>query len=300
MARRVRPLWMSVPRQVRARVRRWRAQGETVAFVPTMGALHAGHLALIARARRAADRVIVSLFVNPLQFDNPKDLRTYPRDLRGDRQRLAGAHVDLVFAPRAEAFYAPGHSTRVVVEGLDRVLEGAHRKGHFTGVATVVTKLLHVALPDQLWLGQKDAQQVAVLERMVKDLDFAVTVRVGATVREKDGLAMSSRNARLTAVERAQAPLLHAALRAGARGVAHRERTHASRTPSGLVRAAERTMRGVLARAPLARVDYATLVDPRTFESPGTDARRGLLVIAARFPSARLIDNLSVRLGGAR
>lgn len=290
MARRVRPLWTSVPHRVRARVRGWRARGETVAFVPTMGALHTGHLALIARARRAADRVVVSVFVNPLQFDDPKDLRSYPRDLRGDRQRLTGAHVDLVFAPRAEAFYAPGHATRVMVEGLDRVLEGAHRKGHFTGVATVVTKLLHVALPDQMWLGQKDAQQVAVLARMVKDLDFAVTVRVGATVREKDGLAMSSRNVRLTAAERAQAPLLYEALRAGARGLAQRERA----------RAAERAMRRVLAGAKLARVDYATLVDPRTFEAPARDARRGLLVVAARFPSARLIDNLPVRLGGAR
>jgi len=282
-----------VPRQVRARVRRWRARGKSVAFVPTMGALHAGHLALIARARRAADRVVVSLFVNPLQFDNVNDLKAYPRDFTRDLGILSGAKVDLVFAPRADVFYAKDHATRVVVEGLDRVLEGAHRKGHFTGVATVVTKLLHVVEPDQLWLGQKDAQQVAVLKRMVRDLDLPVAVRVGATVREKDGLAMSSRNARLSADERAQAPALYAALRAGAQRL-----LHPGRAPA--VHVAELAMHVVLARAKLLRVDYATLVDPRTFSAPGRDVRRGLLVVAARFPSARLIDNLPVRLGGAR
>lgn len=289
MARRATAAFLKAPRPVRARVRDWRARGETIAFVPTMGALHDGHLELIARARRAADRVVVSVFVNPLQFDRPEDLRRYPRDPARDRLLLAKAGVDLVFAPGAAALYPAGHATRVVVGGLDSVLEGRHRKGHFTGVATVVTKLLHVVEPDQLWLGQKDAQQVAVLSRMILDLDLPVHVRVGPTVRESDGLAMSSRNARLTAAERAQAPLLYAALKAGAHGVARAR----SRQPAA---AAERAMRGALAQAPLARVDYASLVDPRTFGVPGPGTRRGLLVVAARFPSVRLIDNLKVRL----
>lgn len=289
MARRAPAAFFKAPRPVRARVRAWRARGEEVAFVPTMGALHDGHLALIARARRAADRVVVSVFVNPLQFDRAEDLRRYPRDPARDRRLLAKARVDLVFAPTSAAFYPTGHATRVVVGGLDAVLEGRHRKGHFTGVATVVTKLLHVVEPDQLWLGQKDAQQVAVLSRMIEDLDLPMRVRVGPTVRERDGLAMSSRNARLTMAERAQAPALYAALRAGAQGIARAR----SRRPAA---AAERAMRGALARAPLARVDYATLVDPSTFDAPGPGTRRGLLVVAARFPSARLIDNLPVRL----
>jgi len=270
------------PAVTRARVRAWRARGETVAFVPTMGALHEGHLALARRAKRSADRVVASVFVNPLQFNDARDLKAYPRDLTGDRAMLAREGVDFVFAPRAAAFYPKGHATRVTVGGLDRVLEGAHRPGHFTGVATVVAKLLNVVEPDQLWLGQKDAQQVAVLTRLVADLDFAVTVRVAPTVRARDGLALSSRNARLTPAERAQAPALYRALKAGAR--------HKSAS------AAERAMRRELARAKLAKVDYAALVDPRTFERPRGKVRKGLLVVAARFPSARLIDNLKVNL----
>jgi len=279
--------WTAAPGAARARVRSYRARGERVAFVPTMGALHEGHLSLVARARRNADRVVASIFVNPLQFNDPKDLRKYPRNLARDRALLGRAGVDLVFAPRA--FYRKGHATQVVVSGLDRVLEGAHRPGHFTGVATVVAKLLHVIEPDQLWLGQKDAQQVAVIARMIADLDFPVRVRVAPTVRAKDGLALSSRNARLSESERAQAPALYRALRAGAQRL---KRTHKAA-------AAERAMRGVLAEAKLLRVDYAALVDPATFTQPGRGARRGLLVVAARFPSARLIDNLPVRLGGA-
>jgi len=280
--------WTAAPEAARARVRKYRARGERVAFVPTMGALHEGHLSLVARARRGADRVVASIFVNPLQFTDPKDLKKYPRNLARDRALLARAGVDLVFAPRA--FYRKGHATRVVVGGLDTVLEGAHRPGHFTGVATVVAKLLHVVEPDQLWLGQKDAQQVAVITQMIEDLDFPVRVRVAPTVRAHDGLALSSRNARLTESERAQAPALYRALRAGA------QRLKATRR----LKAAEGAMRGVLAEAKLLHVDYAALVDPATFTQPGRGARKGLLVVAARFPSARLIDNLPVRLGGAR
>ena len=288
--------WNTSPTRLRERVRAWRARGERNAFVPTMGYLHDGHLSLVDRAARSAERVVVSVFVNPLQFEAGADLALYPRDLARDRRLLAKARVDAVFAPRVAAFYAPGHVTRVTVAGVGEQLEGAYRPGHFTGVATVVTKLLHVVEPDQLWLGQKDAQQVAVLRHMVQDLDVAVDVRVGPTVREPDGLAMSSRNARLTARERAQAPLLYAALRAGRASLAARGAGPLARRAL----AAERAMRAVLARAPLARLDYARLVDPTTFDAPAPGARAGLLVVAVRFPSARLIDNLKVPLGAAR
>jgi len=288
--------WITSPTRLRERVRAWRARGERIAFVPTMGYLHDGHVSLVERAARSAERVVVSVFVNPLQFEARADLALYPRDLARDRRLLAQARVDAVFAPRAAAFYAPGHVTRVTVAGAGERFEGAYRPGHFTGVATVVTKLLNVVEPDQLWLGQKDAQQVAVLRRMVQDLDFAVAVRVGPTVREADGLAMSSRNARLTARERAQAPMLYAALRAGRESLAARGAGPLARRAL----AAERAMRAALARAPLARLDYARLVDPATFDAPAPGARAGLLVVAARFPSARLIDNLKVPLGAAR
>lgn len=298
MAREAPGAWMASPQRVRALVRGWRARGERVAFVPTMGYLHEGHLSLVERAARVADRVVVSVFVNPLQFDAARDLAGYPRDLARDRALLRRARVDVVFAPRAASFYAPGHATRVFVGGVGERLEGAYRPGHFAGVATVVSKLLHVVEPDELWLGQKDAQQVAVLGCMVQDLDFALAVRVGPTVRERDGLAMSSRNARLTARERAQAPVLYAALCAGrARLTA---RGGARGTLARRAAEAERAMRAVLAGAPLARIDYAQLVDPSTFGPPAKGARAGLLVVAARFPSARLIDNLKVSLGGAR
>ena len=277
-------------------MRAWRARGERIAFVPTMGYLHDGHLSLVERAARSAKRVVVSVFVNPLQFEARADLASYPRDLAGDRRLLGQARVDAVFAPSAAAFYRPANVTRVAVTGIGERLEGAYRPGHFTGVATVVTKLLHVVEPDQLWLGQKDAQQVALLTRMVEDLDLAVDVRVGPTVREADGLAMSSRNARLTVRERAQAPLLFAALQAGRASLLARGAGPLARR----VLAAERAMRAVIARAPLARLDYARLVDAKTFDAPGPGTRAGLLVVAARFPSARLIDNLKVSLGPAR
>jgi pantoate--beta-alanine ligase len=288
--------WITSPAALRRQARAWRARGESVAFVPTMGYLHDGHLSLIERAARAADRVVVSVFVNPLQFEARADLASYPRDAAHDHRLLRGVRVDAVFAPRAGAFYAPGHATRVTVGGVGERLEGAYRPGHFAGVATVVAKLLNVVEPDQLWLGQKDAQQVAVLRRMIADLDIPVRVRVGPTIREADGLAMSSRNARLTAHERAQAPALYAALRAGRASLAAR----ASAPLGRRVLAAERAMRTELARAPLARLDYARVVDPGTFDVPLPGARAGLLVLAARFPSARLIDNLKVSLGRAR
>jgi len=285
------PPWTADARAVQARVRALRARGARIAFVPTMGFLHAGHLSLIARARDGGARVVVSVFVNPLQFGPREDFKAYPRDKGGDARLLSRAGVELVYAPRASAFTPVGHATRVVVGGVAEPLEGELRPGHFAGVATVVSKLLHVVEPDELWLGQKDAQQVAVLSRMLTDLDFSVRLRVGPTVREKDGLALSSRNVRLTREERAQAPVLYRALKAGRAALA-------APGTGRRAAAAERAMRRVLRAAPLARLDYARLVDPASFRPPALGARRGLLVVAARFPSARLIDNLKVRWSG--
>ena len=301
---------------VRRIVAGWRVRGERIAFVPTMGYLHEGHLSLVRRASRIADRVIVSVFVNPLQFGPREDFAAYPRDWSRDRRLLGEVATDLVFTPQPRLYVAPDHATRISVEGVARPLEGEKRPGHFAGVATVVAKLLNSVIPDDLWLGQKDAQQVAVVRRMMSDLDSPVHLHVGPTVRERDGLAMSSRNVRLTPAERAQAPLLYKALEAGrdllregwpaARGARGARGAHDARGARASIaarsRAAECAMVRVLAGVTLGRVDYAATVDPHTFQPPIDVAppRKLLLLVAVRFPSARLIDNVPVPLGPSR
>ncbi len=290
---------------VRRIVAGWRVRGERIAFVPTMGYLHDGHLSLVRRAARVADRVIVSVFVNPLQFGPREDFAAYPRDWSRDRSLLGEVATDLVFTPQPRLYVAPDHATQVSVEGVARPLEGEKRPGHFAGVATVVAKLLNSVIPDDLWLGQKDAQQVAVVRRMLSDLDWPVRLHVGPTVRERDGLAMSSRNVRLTPAERAQAPLLYKALKAGRevlREGGNGARAGARPSIAARARAAERAMARVLAGATLGKVDYAAAVDPHTFQPPIDVAppRRVLLLVAVRFPSARLIDNVPVPLGPQR
>jgi pantoate--beta-alanine ligase len=268
---------------VRRVVARWRRRGLTVGFVPTMGAIHAGHLSLVTRAARHADRVVASVFVNPLQFAPHEDYRRYPRPQRRDRRLLRGAGVDLLWEPRAAEFYPLGHRTRVRVGGLGDVLEGASRPGHFEGVATVVLKLLDVVTPDTLWLGQKDAQQARIIERMVTDLDVPVRVRRGKTVREPDGLALSSRNAYLTPEERRQAVALWRGLQAARARLAAGERSAAR-----LKAAVRRVWRAY----PRVREDYVAVVDPDRLE-PLTRVRgRALLAVAVWLGRARLIDNL--------
>lgn len=257
------------------------------AVVMTMGALHAGHLALVSRAREVADVVVVTIFVNPLQFGPGEDLDRYPRDLEGDLARLAEVGADVVLAPAPEVVYPDGEpAVRVSAGPFGEVLEGASRPGHLDGVLTVVLKLLHLTAPDVALFGRKDAQQLAAVERMVRDLDVPVEVLGVETVREPDGLAMSSRNAYLTPEERERALVLSRALRAGEQAAGEG------------ARAVLAAARAELAQAEL-ELDYLALVDPATFAEvdPGAQGR-AILALAARVGSTRLIDNVEVRLGG--
>ena len=263
--------------------RRWRGEGLEIGLVPTMGALHAGHLSLIEQARSENAIVVVSVFVNPIQFGPGEDFERYPRDPARDASLMARAGVDAVYQPSVEVMYPPGSSTRVHVAGIGDSLEGAARPGHFEGVATVVSKLFTAVEPDRAYFGQKDAQQVAVIKRLAVDLDFPVDVRVCPTVREPDGLALSSRNAYLSPAERQAAVSLSAALRLAAEAFASGERR-----PERL----QGILRARLEAEPLARVEYAEVVDPRTFRPPGT-----LAVLAVRVGSTRLIDNLDLSKG---
>lgn len=259
-----------------------RARGERVAFVPTMGALHEGHLSLVRLARRSAERVVVSIFVNPLQFGPHEDFTRYPRPAARDRRLLASEGVDLVWEPAVADIYPSGDRTRVSVEGLSDVLEGASRPGHFTGVTTVVMRLLNAVQPDVLWLGQKDAQQALILERMCADLLVPVEVRRGPTVREEDGLALSSRNAYLSHAERQQAVALSQGLAAAF--ILLRE---GERDAGRLAAAIRREWDGY----PLVREDYIALVDPATLEPVKRVRREALVAVAAHVGPARLIDN---------
>jgi pantoate--beta-alanine ligase len=275
--------------ELRAHLARARAEGRSVGLVPTMGAFHAGHHSLIRAARNDHGEVVVSLFVNPAQFNDAGDLAAYPRTEAQDAAEAAELGVDVLFAPPVEEIYPPGFSTRVQVDGLSEILEGAERgPGHFAGVCTVVTKLLNIVGPDVAYFGQKDAQQVAVVARMIRDLDIPVRLEAMPTVREPDGLALSSRNRRLDPADRARALALSNALDAAARAVAAGERD------AGRVRE--------LAVAELAGVDaeYLAIVDPDSFQELTTIDGRALVAVAAHVGPVRLIDNvvLHVSSGG--
>ena len=261
-----------------------------IGLVPTMGALHDGHLALLARARERNATVVMSLFVNPTQFAAGEDLASYPRDEARDLALAAAAGVDLVFAPSAAEMYPAGHATRIVVSGLSETLEGAVRgPAHFEGVATVVAKLLNVVAPQVAYFGQKDAQQALVIERMARDLDIPTAIEVVATVREPDGLALSSRNAYLDASQRAQAVGLWRALRAAAAAVDAGERS---------ADAVEAAARDELRRHEL-DAEYVAVADPQTLARRERVDGPTLVAIAARVGPARLIDNLIVSPDGA-
>lgn len=251
-------------------------------FVPTMGALHAGHLALVQRARERCAAVVASIFVNPLQFGPSEDLATYPRDLEHDRQKLQAAGVDAVFVPDGDAIYPPDFATTVDVGAIATVFEGAIRPGHFRGVTTVIAKLLNIVYPDVLFVGQKDAQQAVVIRRMLVDLNSPVEIDIVPTVREPDGLALSSRNAYLDAQQRAEAPTLNVAL------LAVRDALLSGRSKSEAIAA------GVAVLSPSAKLDYLDVVDGATFAPVERFVAPAFVIGAARFGTTRLIDNLWV------
>ena len=268
-----------------AGVRAWRAGlGGEVGLVPTMGFLHEGHVSLVERARRENAHVAVSLFVNPTQFGPREDLARYPRDLERDRALLAGAGCDLLFAPSPEEMYARGAATAVDVGPVAEPLEGVRRPGHFRGVATVVLKLLNIVRPDRAYFGEKDAQQLAVIRRLVRDLDVPVAIVGCPTVREADGLAKSSRNSYLDPDDRRAAPVLYRALSTARDAWARGERSPA------ILRA---LMTSVLASEPRARVDYVSAADPSSFEELAEPTKGPLLLsMAVQVGRARLIDNV--------
>ena len=261
-----------------------RAAGKTIAFVPTMGFLHEGHLSLIDAARaNGADFIAVSIFVNPKQFGPNEDLASYPRDEARDTALLESRTVDLLFLPSVDVMYPPGSQTTVSVGAVARPLEGERRPGHFDGVVTVVLKLFNIIQPDLAVFGRKDAQQCAVIERMVRDLDVPVRLIFAETAREHDGLAMSSRNSYLSEDERKLAPALHRALRAGEDAIAHNIHD---------VSAIETSMRRMVEETPGIEIDYLAVVDPETFLPPADFRRDLLLAGAVRIGRTRLIDNV--------
>jgi pantoate--beta-alanine ligase len=268
----------------------WRRQGDTIGFVPTMGALHEGHLSLLRLAHGRARRVVASVFVNPTQFGPGEDFDLYPRQLGTDATLLEGEGCDLMFAPDIETLYPPGHTTFVDPGGPALGLEGEQRPGHFRGVATVVCALFHLVRPDVAVFGEKDAQQLAVVRRLARDLHFDVEIVPAPTVREPDGLAMSSRNALLSADERRAATVLYRALQAAAAAIAGGERR------SDEVRG---VLRAVMEGEPLARLEYAEVVEAESFQPVAAAiAGRVVLPIAARVGRTRLIDNFQLVVGG--
>ena len=268
---------------LRARVRAWQRDGETVAMVPTMGAIHEGHMSLVRQARELADHAVSSIFVNPLQFGPGEDFEAYPRGEARDAALLAKAGADLLFIPNGREMYPEGFATTVHVADLTEGLCGASRPDHFDGVATVVAKLLLQCLPDIAVFGEKDYQQLLVIKRLVRDLNIPVEIVGGAIVREPDGLALSSRNSYLSAEERGTAPLLHATLHHAAREMA-----------SGL--SVEQALEGARAALQAAgfRVDYIEARDPVTLAPLSGVVSSARVLVAAFLGKTRLIDNINV------
>ena len=265
--------------------RQARAESRIIGFVPTMGALHRGHLALVARAKQECSPVIASIFVNPKQFGPKEDLSKYPRTFEADSEKFSVAGVDALFAPEAAEMYPNGFRTYVSVEGLSERLEGRSRPGHFRGVSTVVLKLLEIVQPHFAYFGRKDAQQVKIISQMVRDLNLDTEIVVHPIVREADGLALSSRNAYLDADERSAATVLHRALTA-----ARNELAAGTRDALSL----QTAMRKVLASEPLAAVDYAEVVDADAFEPVTRVSRPCYALLAVFLGKTRLIDNLYI------
>ncbi|MEZ5868365.1 pantoate--beta-alanine ligase [Defluviimonas denitrificans] len=269
---------------LREKVSAWKRSGMLVGVVPTMGALHDGHLSLARAARAQSDRVIVTIFVNPMQFNNPEDLKKYPRDEAHDLALLEAEGVDVLFAPGPEEVYPEGFATKVSVAGVSGPMEGAFRPGHFDGVATVVTKLFGMTQAGRAFFGEKDWQQVQVVERLVRDLNIPIRIIPCPTIREADGLAMSSRNVRLTAEERALAPALHGAMQGAAAAI----------RGGAPVEAALGEARAAVLAAGFSGVEYLDLRDAETLEVATALDRPARLLAAAVLGEVRLIDNIAV------
>jgi pantoate--beta-alanine ligase len=267
----------------------WRKSGKRIAFVPTMGALHEGHATLMRLARKDAGALVASIFVNPTQFGKGEDFEKYPRMLDRDLRLARDAGVDVVFAPAASSMYPASYASYVDVERVTEVLEGASRPGHFRGVATIVTKLLNIIKPHVVYFGQKDAQQTAVIRRMMTDLNIDCELSVVPTVREQDGLAMSSRNAYLTPEQRKQAPVLYCALQLG------EQRILTGKAEAAQVKS---EMRALITAGSAGEIDYVSIADAETLQEVegAVKGKPVLLSLAVRFGTTRLIDNILVPL----
>jgi len=269
-------------KEMREFVQQAQQQGQSIALVPTMGSLHEGHLTLMNRAVQACDIVVVSIFINPTQFGPNEDLAKYPRDLAGDSEKAASTGVQVIFHPRADEMYPEGYSSFIEVEGITEKLCGLSRLGHFRGVATVVSKLLNIVQPNKAFFGQKDAQQVLVLERMVTDLNMNVTLEVVPIVREADGLAMSSRNAFLSAIERRAGLVLSRSLKRAEELVAEGE-TDVEKIRTQVI--------AEIKSEKLASCEYAEIYSYPTLQDVTVLQDKGLLALAVRIGNTRLIDN---------
>ncbi len=277
------PRVITDPDQLRQQMRVWRAAGERVGLVPTMGALHAGHLSLVARSAAECDRTVVTIFVNPAQFGPSEDFSRYPRVLDRDLQLLEGTGTDIVYAPETETMYRPDHETYVHVDRVSQLWEGASRPTHFRGVATIVLKLFNMASADVAYFGQKDFQQTVVIRRMVADLNVPIEITVCPTVREPDGLALSSRNAYLSADDRSRALVLSQSLRAAVNAVS---------TGGRDAQAIAGEMRRQITAVPGVMLDYAAIVAPESMTELMKITGPAVAIVAARVGSTRLIDNM--------
>ncbi|MBU1006434.1 MAG: pantoate--beta-alanine ligase [Candidatus Omnitrophica bacterium] len=271
------------PRLLSAKVKKIKKQGKGVGFVPTMGYLHEGHLSLTRKAKKDTDYVVVSIFVNPIQFGAGEDLKKYPRDLRRDLSLCRNNGVDAVFVPASKTMYKPGFSTYVNVEGLTDGLCGASRPGHFKGVTTVVAKLLNIVNPDTAYFGQKDAQQAIVIKQMAADLDMPIKIKIMPIIREKDGLAMSSRNVYLSPLERKEALSLYRSLRT-VKGLWKRGEKNTEKLA--------RKMRDVILKEKHAEIDYVSIVDMKALKPIKRISGKALAAVAAKIGKTRLIDNI--------
>ncbi len=263
-------------------------RGRTVGFVPTMGALHEGHLSLVRRAKQENDITVVSIFVNPIQFGPAEDFQKYPRDIEGDTQKLLKEEVDILLMPDSSLMYPEGFYTRVEVERISEKLCGAFRPGHFRGVATVVAKLLNIVRPTRSYFGQKDFQQTVVIKRLVRDLNMGIEIVVCPTIREKDGLAMSSRNAYLSEGQRKDAAVIYRCLSEAS-----------DMLKSGIINVnniKNSMQERILSEAPVSKIDYAGVYDPETLEDISGVQSEVLLAVALRIGYTRLIDNMLVNV----